>query len=487
MEKLKGLEPKVVWEYFEQICEIPRPSKKEEKIIQFLQKFAEQNNLESKKDKAGNLVIKKPGTKGKENLKSVVLQSHVDMVGEKNKGTDHNFETDPIKPYVEGDWVKAEGTTLGADDGIGIAAQLAILASDEIQHGPVECLFTVDEETGLTGAFALESDFFDGKILINLDSEDEGELFIGCAGGIDTVARINYDKEKSPSDHIGYRLFVTGLNGGHSGDEIHKGFGNSLKIANRFIWEINDNYDVRISTFTGGSARNAIPREAEIIMSVHQEDIDDVEKFYNKYKEDIKNELRATEPNLDIIFEKIDKPQWIIDEDSQYELINALYACPHRVYEWSKEIEDLVETSTNLASIKIEEDERFFITTSQRSSVETAKRDIANMVESVFRLAGAKVKHSSGYPGWQPDTDSEIMKITRDAYKKLFNTDPEVKAIHAGLECGLFLQKYPYLDMISFGPTIKGAHTPEEKISIETTEKFWKLLLEVLDKIPEDK
>ncbi|MFW6096121.1 MAG: beta-Ala-His dipeptidase, partial [Bacteroidota bacterium] len=255
MEKLKGLEPKVVWEYFEQICEIPRPSKKEEKIIQFLQKFAEQNNLESKKDKAGNLVIKKPGTKGKENLKPVVLQSHVDMVGEKNKGTDHNFETDPIKPYIEGDWVKAEGTTLGADDGIGIAAQLAILASDEIQHGPVECLFTVDEETGLTGAFALESDFFDGKILINLDSEDEGELFIGCAGGIDTVARINYDKEKSPSDHIGYRLFVTGLNGGHSGDEIHKGFGNSLKIANRFIWEINDNYDVRISTFTGGSAR----------------------------------------------------------------------------------------------------------------------------------------------------------------------------------------------------------------------------------------
>ncbi|MFP3860223.1 MAG: aminoacyl-histidine dipeptidase [Bacteroidales bacterium] len=487
MEKLKGLEPKVVWEYFEQICEIPRPSKKEKKIIQFLQKFAEQNNLESKKDKAGNLVIKKPGTKGKENLKPVVLQSHVDMVGEKNKGTDHNFETDPIKPYIEGDWVKAEGTTLGADDGIGIAAQLAILASDEIQHGPVECLFTVDEETGLTGAFALESDFFDGKILINLDSEDEGELFIGCAGGIDTVARINYDKEKSPSDHIGYRLFVTGLNGGHSGDEIHKGFGNSLKIANRFIWEINDNYDVRISTFTGGSARNAIPREAEIIMSVHQEDIDDVEKFYNKYKEDIKNELRATEPNLDIIFEKIDKPQWIIDEDSQYDLINALYACPHGVYEWSKEIEDLVETSTNLASIKIEEDERFFITTSQRSSVETAKRDIANMVESVFRLAGAKVKHSSGYPGWQPDTDSEIMKITRDAYKKLFNTDPEVKAIHAGLECGLFLQKYPYLDMISFGPTIKGAHTPEEKISIETTEKFWKLLLEVLDKIPEDK
>ncbi|MFO8234154.1 MAG: aminoacyl-histidine dipeptidase [Bacteroidales bacterium] len=487
MEQLKGLEPKVVWEYFEQICKIPRLSKKEEQIIQFIVDFAKQHNLESKKDRAGNLLIKKCASKGKENLKTVVLQSHVDMVGEKNQGTDHNFDTDPIQPYIEGDWVKAKGTTLGADDGIGIAAQLAILASDKIKHGPVECLFTVDEETGLTGAFALESGFFEGKILINLDSEDEGELFIGCAGGIDTIARISYDKEHPPSEHMGYRLFVTGLNGGHSGDEIHKGFGNSLKIANRFLWEISDNYDVRISTFTGGSARNAIPREAEVQMAINKEDINDIQKFYSKFKEDIKNELKATEPKLDIIFENIDMPKWVIDEDTQYDLINSLYACPHGVYAWSKEIEDLVETSTNLASIKMEEEERFFITTSQRSSVETAKRDIANMVESVFTLAGAKVEHSSGYPGWQPNTDSEIMKISRNAYKRLFHTDPEVKAIHAGLECGLFLQKYPYLDMISFGPTIKGAHTPEEKISIETTEKFWKLLLEVMDNIPEDK
>ena len=471
MEILKGIEPAVVWDYFEQICQVPRPSKKEDKIIQFLMDFAKQHNLESKKDKSGNILIKKPATKGNENIKTVVLQSHVDMVGEKNQGTEHNFDTDPIQPYIEGDWVKAKGTTLGADDGIGIAAQMAILADKEMNHGPIECLFTVDEETGLTGAFALESGFFDGKILINLDSEDWGELFIGCAGGIDTVARLSFDKEKTPLDHEGYRLFVTGLNGGHSGDEIHKGLGNSLKIATRFLWEINDNYDVRISTFEGGSARNAIPREAEVFLSVNKEDINDVEEFFTQFEKDIKNELKVTEPKLKITFEKKDLPSFVIDEDSQYDLINALYGCPHGVHAWSREIEDLVETSTNLASVKIEDDERFFITTSQRSSVESGKYDIANMVESVFRLAGAKVDHSSGYPGWAPNTDSEIMKITRDAYKKLFKTDPEVKAIHAGLECGLFLQKYPYLDMISVGPTIKGAHTPEERISIETSYK----------------
>jgi dipeptidase D len=487
MEILKGLEPQVVWEYFEEICKVPRPSKKEEKIIQFLMEFAEKHNLESKKDKSGNIVISKPATKGKENVKKVVLQSHVDMVGEANQDTDHDFEKDPIEPVIDGEWVKAKGTTLGADDGIGIAAQMAILADKELEHGPIECLFTVDEETGLTGAFALESGFFDGKILINLDSEDEGELFIGCAGGIDTVARLSFDKEKSSDEHEGYKLFVTGLNGGHSGDEIDKGLGNSLKIANRFLWEINDNWDVRISTFTGGKARNAIPREAEIIMTIHKEDIQDVEEFFKKYEKDIKNELKVTEPKLKITFEKTDMPEYVIDEDSQYDLINALYGCPHGVHAWSQDIEDLVETSTNLASIVMEHDERFFITTSQRSSVESGKRDMANMVESVFRLAGAKVDHSAGYPGWQPNTDSEIMKITRDAYKRLFNQDPEVKAIHAGLECGLFLQKYPYLDMISFGPTIKGAHTPEERINIETTKKFWDLLIEVIKNLPEEK
>jgi len=487
MEQLNNLEPKVVWGYFEQICQVPRPSKKEDKIINFLMDFAKENQLEAKKDKSGNMLIKKPATSGKENLKTVVLQSHIDMVGEKNKGTEHDFEKDPIKPYIDGDWVKAEGTTLGADDGIGIAAQMAILTSKEISHGPIECLFTVDEETGLTGAFALESGFFDGKILLNLDSEDEGELFIGCAGGIDTTARLSFDKENVPSDHKVYRLFVTGLNGGHSGDEIDKGLGNSLKIANRFLWNINDRFETQLSKFEGGRARNAIPREAEVVFTVHEEDIDQLKEYFNTFKADVKNELKVTEPNLDLTLEETEKPEYVIDEDSFYDLTNALYACPHGVYAWSPEIEGLVETSTNLAAIKLDEEERFFITTSQRSSVDSAKDDIASMVESVFRLAGAKVDHSAGYPGWQPNTDSEIMKITRDAYKRLFDTDPEVKAIHAGLECGLFLQKYPYLDMISFGPTIKGAHTPEERISIETTQKFWKLLVEVIVNTPEDK
>jgi len=484
MNKLSHLEPKQVWEYFEQICQVPRPSKKEEKIIQFLVDFAHQHGLESKKDASGNLLIKKPAMAGMENRKTVVLQSHVDMVGEKNKGTDHDFEKDPIKPYIDGDWVKAEGTTLGADDGIGIAAQMVVLTTSELSHGPVECLFTVDEETGLTGAFALESGFFEGKILLNLDSEDWGELFIGCAGGIDTTATFDFDREGVPDDHKGYILQVTGLNGGHSGDEIDKGLGNALKIVNRFLWNVSGHYDVRISSFEGGRARNAIPREAEAHITVHEDDLENLQKYFDQFEADIKNEHKVTEPGLELTFKKAQLPGFVVDEDTQHDLINALYGCPHGVHAWSQEIEDLVETSTNLASIKMKENDSFFITTSQRSSVDSAKDDIASMVESVFWLGNAKVDHSAGYPGWQPNTDSEIMKITRDAYKRLFNKDPEVKAIHAGLECGLFLQKYPYLDMISIGPTIKGAHTPEEAISIETTREFWQLLVEVLRNIP---
>ena len=486
MNKLSHLEPKHLWEYFEQICQVPRPSKKEEKIIQFLVDFAREHGLESKQDASGNLLIKKPAVAGMEDRKTVVLQSHVDMVGEKNKGTDHDFDKDPIKPYIDGDWVKAEGTTLGADDGIGIAAQMVVLSSQELSHGPVECLFTVDEETGLTGAFALESGFFDGKILLNLDSEDWGELFIGCAGGIDTTATFDFDREAVPDDHKGYMLQVTGLNGGHSGDEIDKGLGNALKIVNRFLWNATDDYDVRISRFEGGRARNAIPREAEAHITVHEDDVENLQKYFDQFEADMRNEHKVTEPGLKITFEPTDLPSYVTDEDTQHDLVNALYGCPHGVHAWSQEIEDLVETSTNLAAIKLQENDSFFVTTSQRSSVDSAKDDIASMVESVFRLGNAKVNHSAGYPGWQPNTDSEIMKITRDSYKRLFNTDPEVKAIHAGLECGLFLQKYPWLDMISFGPTIKGAHTPEEAISIQTTKEFWQLTVDVLQNIPKD-
>ena len=484
MKVLTNLQPKVVWDYFEDICQVPRPSKKEEKIIQFLLNFGEKHKLPTKRDEIGNILISKPATSGKENLKTVVLQSHIDMVCEANEGTNHNFDTDPIQPVIDGNWVKAKGTTLGADDGIGIAAQMAILAATDIEHGPIECLFTVDEETGLTGAFALQPGFFDGKILINLDSEDEGELFIGCAGGIDTLATFEYNRDKVPENHVGIKLSVTGLNGGHSGDEIDKGLGNSVKIMNRFLWNCSNKFDIRIGDFDGGKARNAIPREAFAHITIHQDEINDLKSYFNEYVPAVKSELSITEPRLELSIEDAELPGFVIDEDTQFTLLYSLYACPHGVYAMSREIEGLVETSTNLASIKFIENNQIHITTSQRSSVDTAKHDIASKVEAVFRLAGAKVKHGDGYPGWRPNTDSEIMRITENSYEKLFGVKPVVRAIHAGLECGLFLEKYPYLDMISFGPTIKGAHTPEERIDIKTTVKFWDLLIDVLKKIP---
>jgi len=484
MKVLSNLEPKIVWEYFEDICQVPRPSKKEEKIIQFLLDFGKKHNLPTKRDEIGNILISKPATPGKEKVKTVVLQSHIDMVCEANEGTNHNFDTDPIQPYIDGEWVKAKGTTLGADDGIGVAAQMAILTSTDIEHGPIECLFTVDEETGLTGAFALQPGFFEGKILINLDSEDEGELFIGCAGGIDTLATFEYEEEKVPENHLGIKISVTGLNGGHSGDEIDKGLGNSIKIMNRFLWNASNEFDIRIADFDGGRARNAIPREAFAHITVHKDEKEELIKLFNEYIPAIKGELEITEPKLALSIEDADLPNFVIDEDTQFALLNGLYACPHGVYAMSMAIEGLVETSTNLASIKFIENNQIFITTSQRSSIETSKFNIASKVESVFRLAGAKVKHGEGYPGWKPNTNSEIMKITEKSYEKLFKVKPIVRAIHAGLECGLFLEKYPYLDMISFGPTIKGAHTPEERINIETNQKFWDLLLDVLKNIP---
>jgi len=484
MKTLNHLEPKIVWSYFEDICQVPRQSKNEGKIIQYLLDFAKENNLEAERDEIGNVLIKTPATEGKENIKTIVLQSHIDMVCEKNEGTNHNFDTDAIKPVIDGNWVKAQGTTLGADDGIGVAAQMAVLTDNELEHGPIECLFTVDEETGLTGAFGLQPNFITGKILLNLDSEDEGELFIGCAGGIDTLATFTYKEEKVPTNHKAYKIDITGLNGGHSGDEIDKGRGNSIKIINRFLWNASKEFDIRISNLNGGKARNAIPRESFATITVNNSDIDKLKAYFNKYSKDIKAELSITEPKLELSINETELPKYIIDEDTQHSLLNSLYACMNGVHEMSREIENLVETSTNLASITFQKGNTIFITTSQRSSVDSAKYDIANMVESTFALAGAKVIHSDGYPGWKPNTNSEIMNITEASYKRLFNITPEVKAIHAGLECGLFLEKYPDLDMISFGPTIKGAHTPEERIDIETNLKFWNLLVDVIHNIP---
>lgn len=477
---LSKLQPTEIWKYFEEILAIPRPSKKEEKIIAYLLDFGKKHNLDTRRDEAGNVIITKPATKGYEKVQPVVLQSHIDMVCEKNSDVKHDFNNDAIQAYVEGNWVKAKGTTLGADDGIGIAAQLAVLASKTIEHGPIECLFTTDEETGLTGAFEMKSEFFKSKILLNLDSEDEGELFIGCAGGVDTVVTFAYHNDRVPSNSKAFKISVTGLKGGHSGDDIDKGLGNSLKIINRFLWKGTNMFDLRLANLDGGNLRNAIAREAFAVFVVHEDDSEGMKDLFNTLSTEIAFELSVTEPNLKITLEQTEMPEWVINEPTQFDLLNSLYACPHGVIAMSSQMPGLVETSTNLASVKFIQDSQILVTTSQRSAIDSSKTDIANMVESVFRLANASVVHSEGYPGWAPNTNSEILQITRNSYKKLFGVDPVVRAIHAGLECGLFLEKYPYLDMISFGPTIKGAHSPDERINIETTEKFWKLLLDVL-------
>ena len=487
MATINKLQPAEVFQQFEEILKIPRPSKKEEKIIKFLLDFAKKHKLKADKDSAGNILISKPATKGFEKKKTVVLQSHMDMVCEKNNATKHDFDKDPIIPIIDGDWIKAKDTTLGADDGIGIAAQLALLASDKIKHGPVECLFTVDEETGLTGAFALKPGFFKGSILLNLDSEDEGELFIGCAGGKDTVANLKYEKKKLPGKQIAYKLNVSNLTGGHSGDDIHKGYGNAIKIANRFLWLIDDDYGIRLSSFDGGNLRNAIAREATAIFTVKDEIQKEIEKDFKAFSKAVKAEFAVTEPNMTLSLTKCKKPDFVLDADSQFDLLNAIYACPHGVISWSMDMPGLVETSTNLASVKFIGKNKIEITTSQRSSVESSKTDIVNMVETVFLLANCEVKHSNGYPGWKPNTKSEILDITRKAYSTLFKKEPVVRAIHAGLECGLFLEKYPELDMISFGPTLRGVHSPTERLHIKSVQKFWDLLIEVIKNIPSNK
>ena len=484
MSVLSGLNPERVWEYFEEICKIPRLSKNEEQIREHLLQFAQKNNLDAKRDTIGNVLITRPASPGWENRKGVVLQSHMDMVGAKNADYPHDWSKDPIIPIVEGNWVKAKETTLGADDGIGIAAQMAILTDKDLKTGLVECLFTVDEESGMTGAANLQSDFFSGKILINLDSEDEGILYIGCAGGIDTVGIMKYDTVPVKKDSVALELSLTGLHGGHSGDEIHKGYGNSVKIMNRFLWNLSNNYNISISRFDGGNLRNAIPREAFATIVVEKSYSEQVKNWIDSFHSIILEEFGEIEKGLKIFVKEVDLPSHVMDGDRQKRLLNSITACPHGALAWSKEMDDLVETSTNLASVKFKKDNTIEIVTSQRSSIESSKYDVAAMVESCLSLAGAIVTHSEGYPGWRPNINSGILKITQSSYEKLFGKKPDIRAIHAGLECGLIYQKFKGIDMISIGPTIRGAHTPEEKLNIETTRMFWDLLLDILDNIP---
>ncbi len=478
--EIKELSPNLIWQYFYEITQVPRPSKKEEKIRAYLREFASKHNLEIKEDKIGNILISKPATAGKESAKSIVMQSHIDMVCEKNNDTEHDFENDPIETYIDGEWVKAKGTTLGADNGIGMAASLAVLAADNIEHGPVEALFTVDEETGLTGAFAIEEGFFNSKTLLNLDSEDEAEVFIGCAGGIDTTNTFTYESVETPENYFYFRVDVKNLLGGHSGGDIHEGRGNANKILNRYIWDLYQKTDVVLCSIDGGNLHNAIPREAYAILGVPSKEKENARILLNLFIADIEAEIKDVEPNFTMTLESVERPASAIDAKTAKNLIYAIHACPHGVIAMSRDMPGLVETSTNLASVKMKQDNTILVITSQRSSVESAKFDIAHTVESVFTLAGAKSTHGDGYPGWRPNLNSEILKTAISTYEELYGVTPAIKAIHAGLECGLFLTKYPGLDMISFGPTMRGVHSPDEKLHIPAVEKFWNHLVAIL-------
>lgn len=484
MSVLGELRPKSVWTYFEEICKIPRLSKNEGKIRQYLTEFAKSNNLESSEDETGNILITRPADASLRNRKTVVLQSHMDMVGEKSADHPHNWASDPVIPLVRGSWVRASGTTLGADDGVGVATQLAILTDKNLKTGRIECLFTVDEESGMTGAINLKPGFFTGRTLINLDSEDEGILFIGCAGGIDTIGTIHYNPVRTPENSSALLISVTGLHGGHSGDEIHKGYGNSIKLMTGLFDDISEISEISLAYFDGGNLRNAIPREASAIIVFERSMMQEVKNRISKSAHVIKAKFGSIENELDISSAETALPSHVIDRLTKDKLMTALRECPHGVIDWSKEMENLVETSTNLASVKFETDNIIRIITTQRSSIESSKNKIAREVEECFVAAGADVVHSEGYPGWKPDLNSKILRMTKNSYIKLFGKEPLVRAIHAGLECGLIYEKFKGIDMISFGPTIRGAHTTEEMIEIETVQMFWDLLIDIITTMP---
>ena len=483
----KNLKPAGVFRYFEEICQVPRPSKKEEKIIAYLQDFGKKQGLETLTDEAGNILMRKPATHGMENCKTVALQAHMDMVCEKNNDVHHDFLTDPIETIVDGEWMKAKGTTLGADNGIGVATALAVLADESLVHGPLECLFTVDEETGLTGAFALKEGLLHADILLNLDSEDEGELFIGCAGGVDSVGEFSYQEVDVPDGYFYARVQVKGLLGGHSGSDIHMGRANANKLLARFLNCICKKYDIYLCGIDGGNLRNAIAREAYAIIAFPESDKHAIRADLNVFAAEVEREYAVSDPGIQFILESETPCKQAIEPQVARQVLMAIQALPHGVVAMSQDIPGLVETSTNLASVKMKPGRIIRIETSQRSSITSAKEDIADTVRTVFELAGAVVSHSEGYPGWKPNTHSEILEIATESYRRLFHTEAKVKAIHAGLECGLFLDKYPALDMISFGPTLQGVHSPDERMNIPSVERFWVHLVDILKNIPEKK
>jgi len=482
--EILNLEPRSIWKNFYSLTQIPRPSRKEEKIIQFMKEFGENLGLETIVDKVGNVIIKKPATAGMENRKGVILQGHLDMVPQKNNDVDHDFEKDPIETYIDGEWVTAKGTTLGADNGMGVAAAMSVLEADDIVHGPIEALFTVDEESGMTGAFNLSPDVLVGEILMNMDSEDEGELYIGCAGGTNANMRFTYSDVPVEDGSVAYNLVVGGLKGGHSGLDIHLGRGNSNKIIFRYIRHAARKHGLRLASIDGGNLRNAIPRDASAVVTIPAENVEDFEKCLSDFEKTVQKELSFTEPDLFITNEKTELPASLIDEETQNALTNAVYGCPNGVIRMSDAMAGLIETSNNLSTVK-SNDGKIDVQCLMRSSVESGKEDLGNSIEAIFELAGAEVWFDGTYPGWQPNPDSPILKEMLEVYKNKYGKVPEIKAIHAGLECGLFSSVYPDWDMISFGPTIRYPHSPDEKVNIETVEKFYDFLLETLKYTPE--
>ena len=480
------LKPARVFEQFAKINQIPRPSKHEEKMIEYLKKFGKDHGLETKVDETGNVLIKKPATKGYENRATTILQSHMDMVCDKLVDVDIDFYNDPIQSYVDGDWMRAKGTTLGADDGIGDAIELAILDSDDIEHGPIECVFTRDEETGLTGAFGMKAGFMSGKYLINLDSEDEGQIFISCAGGINTTAVFHVTRKDAPEGYFFMEASLKGLQGGHSGDDINKKRANAIKILARFLYNEQSKMDLYLAQWNSGRMHNAIPRDGKVIFAVPADKKEEVKADFNVFAKEVEDEYHITDTNMQWALVSADA-QKVMDKTTSDNLIKAIQAVDNGVLAMCQDeaLAWMVETSSNIASVQSEED-KVVVVSSQRSNVMSNLKNMSNSVKACFQLAGADVIQNDGYPAWKMNPESKLVKITVDAYKKLFNKEPKVLGIHAGLECGLFSEKYPHLDMVSFGPTLRNVHTPDECLYIPTVQMVWDHLLEILKNIPED-
>ncbi len=483
MEKQK-LEPQKVFDYFLQLCEIPHGSKNEAEISKFLQDFGKSLGLETLADSMGNVLIKKPASPGYENRKTVILQGHMDMVCDKRPDVEHDFTKDPIRTYVDGEWLKAQGTTLGADNGIGVAAAMAVLADNTLKHGPIHCLVTVDEETGLTGAEKLTPEFLEGDILINLDSETEGEMFIGCAGGVRNTAIFKHLWTPVAGKMFYMKAEISGLTGGHSGDDIDKGHANANKLLNRFLCRIAEKYEFYLCEISGGSLHNVIPRDASAVFAVPEPDKESVRVDFNIFAAEVQSEYSVTEPNARFVLQSTDHVNRCIAPEVTKNLLKSVNAVFNGVFAMSQDMPGLVETSSNLASIKRTADNVITIVTSQRSSIESARDNVSSCVRSAFELGGAVVETNDGYPGWKPNVNSEILKVACDTYREMFGKEAKVKAIHAGLECGLFLEKAPNLDMISFGPTMLGVHSPDERLNIPSTECWWRHLVAVLENVP---